>query len=88
MISRTPQRLLEFYDLIFEPEELAGRSPKTKKVHACAITRFADFLERAPLVSDLTASELIRCCEWHERRGYSKGIRLVQSGQFCCRVYN
>ncbi len=71
MIAKTPTTLAEFYHDRFEPEYLAGQLPKSKADRLNGIKRFAEFIGREPLASDLTAYNLVQFSVWLKDRQYT-----------------
>ncbi len=66
MIAKTPETLLELYNL--KP----ASNKNTLKADLAAIGRFARFLDRPPLASDLSSDNLVALLDWHQEHGYVK----------------
>lgn len=52
--------LLEFFETVYSPLKLRGRSENTRRLYRCTISSFKKFLKREPEVSDLTDITLAR----------------------------
>lgn len=65
------QSLQSFYDLTFCPLFLRSRSPRTKVLYQSTIRTFGKFLQREPLLSDLTDETASRFLGWYRSLGRS-----------------
>lgn len=52
--------LTEFFETVYSPLKLRGRSENTRRLYRCTISSFKKFLKREPEVSDLTDITLAR----------------------------
>jgi site-specific recombinase XerD len=63
--------LLAFYETIYRPLRLRGRSPNTDRLYRCLLRQFDRFLLRPALVSDLEDLTLARFLEQRAMKGRS-----------------
>lgn len=52
--------ILEFFETVYSPLKLRGRSENTRRLYRCTISSFKKFLKRDPALSDLTDLTLAR----------------------------
>lgn len=65
--------VLEFFETIYSPLKLRGRSENTRRLYRCTIGSFKKFLKRDPVLTDLTDLTLARFLTYRAsiRSGYT-----------------
>jgi integrase len=60
--------VLAFFESVYLPQRLVGRSPGTIKLYRLAIGQFANFLGRQPTLGDLNSPTVVGFLAWHSRQ--------------------
>jgi len=67
--SLVPQNLYDYFDRIYRPKKLLGKSARTARIYDLTFDRFAEFLERKPLLADLTEESIYGFLDWRLSAG-------------------
>lgn len=95
MISDVPGPVLlrRFFESDYEPLRLRGRSDNTRRLYRTTFNNFERYLQRAPLVADLTDDTVTRFLDWFRRLGKGRSPcsvnkernNLLAIWRFACR---
>ena len=64
-----PTLLCDFYKTTFEPLKLRTRTQNTKKLYNLTLRQFAEFLNREPIIDDLTDDTVGAFLNWFKQSG-------------------
>lgn len=64
--------IVKFFDTVYAPRKLLGKSQRTIYLYRLVFDRFADFLGRQPLLDDLTDATVCEFLRWRQSKGRSE----------------
>jgi len=78
-----PMKLAEFFETIYRPKKLHGKSPNTVRLYRITIRHFQETLGRAPTLSDLTDDTVLRHMQRMNDSGRAKATVNKDREQLC-----
>jgi integrase len=67
--SHIPQDLNDYFNRIFRPKKLLGKSERTAKIYTETFTRFGEYLQHKPTLADLTEDLICGFLDWRLSAG-------------------
>lgn len=67
--SVIPNDLRDYFNRIYRPKKLLGKSERTSKIYLETFDRFAEFLQRKPRLDDLTEENIYGFLDWRLSAG-------------------
>jgi hypothetical protein len=67
--SLVPHDLREYFNRIFRPKKLLGKSPRTVKIYGETFNRFGEFLGHNPTLDNLCDESICGYAEWRMSAG-------------------
>jgi integrase len=85
--------LREFFQQVYQPRRLLGRSPETVRLYGVTFTAFHRFLNREPIVADLDSDTVARfLCSYQLGRAAptvnKARSQLLALGRYACMLHN
>jgi len=70
MIARSiPHDLRKYFNQIYRPKKLLGKSERTAKLYELTFARFAEYLDHSPTLDDLTEDSIYGFLDWRLSAG-------------------
>ena len=67
--SAIPNDLYDYFNRIYRPKKLLGKSERTGRIYTQTFDRFAEFVQHKPMLIDLTEDNICGFMDWHISAG-------------------